>query len=175
MHRALFLFLSLGLALLLAPQRARAAEPPVLAVLEYSSGLLAPNAKIRLQTGAMLSPLANRPNKVWTLRDGDTLRQAYPPAERVIQFYRLSGNDAVPVCRILVKFRQTANGWRPAYMLNNPPPVMWDGNKLVPLDTGAALPVQMVGGSGADADGFYTSLSLGSPTGAFPIDGWAVQ
>lgn len=174
MHRALFLFLSLSLALLAAPQSAVAADPPVLAVLEYSSGLLAPRAKIRLQTGMTSSSLANRPKKVWTLRDGDTLRQAYPPPERVIEFYQVSGNDGSPVCRILVKYRQTADGWRPAYMLNNPPPVMWDGHKLVPLDTRPRVPVQVVGGSGADGNGFYTSLSLGSPTGAFPIDAWEV-
>lgn len=159
---------------MLTPSRAAAADPPVLAVLEYSSGLLAPTAKIRLQTGAVLSPLANRPNKVWTLRDGDTLRQVNPPPERVIQFYQLSGNDSSPVCRIIVKYRQTADGWRPAYMLNNPPPVMWDGHKLVPLDTRTRVPVQVVSGSGADGGSFYTSLSIGSPTGAFPIDAWEV-
>lgn len=175
MHRALFLFLCLSLGVLLMPPGAVAADPPVLAVLEYSSGLLAPSAKIRLQTGMTSSSLANRPKKVWTLRDGDTLRQASPPRERVIQFYQGSGNNLSPVCRILVKYRQTTSGWRPTYMLYNPPPVMWDGNKLVPINTSARIPVQVVGSSGAGADGFYTSLSLGSPTGAFPIDGWAVQ
>ena len=53
----------------------RADDAPVLAVLEYSGGLLPKRADIRSNTGMVQSPFANMPRAVWTLREGDTIRQ----------------------------------------------------------------------------------------------------
>lgn len=166
-----------GLALALAGPLLAAAEAPVVARLEYSNALLAPTAKIRLANGAVTSPFANKPHNVWTLREGEPLKQANRPAERLIQFYQVRQQEIQVVASLFVKYVPGRRGWRPAFALHVSPPAYWDGQRIVPLEgtAGAPLPVQIVA-TGEDAgDGFTHALSFSSATGAVSIDAWEVQ
>jgi hypothetical protein len=154
-----------------------AAETPVLAKLEYSSAPLAPAAKIRLASGAVTSPFANKPHSVWTLREGDTLKQTRRPAERLIQFYQIRRKEIQVVASLFVKYVAGNKGWRPAYALHVSPAAYWDGQRIVPLEGTAAapLPIQIVAIAGDAGDGFAHNLSFSSPAGAVSIDAWEVQ
>ena len=177
MHRSRRISRLAGLALALASVLTAAAEAPVLARLEYSSALLAPTAKIRLASGTVTSPLANRPHSVWTLREGDPLRQAGRPAERLIQFYQIRQQEVQVVASLFVKYVAGRKGWRPAYALHVSPPAYWDGQRIVPLEgaAGAPLPIQIVATRDDVGDGFAHNLSFSSPAGAVSIDAWEVQ
>lgn len=156
---------------------AQADDAPVLAVLEYSGGLLQKRADIRAQTGVVKSPFANKPRAVWILREGDTLKQENPPPERLIQFYQVSGNDTQLLCTITVKYARGRSGWRPAFLINSQPKVIWDGHKLIPLTTDETAQgfVDIPKAPHANADGFYHSLAFGLASGPSHIDSWDVQ
>lgn len=177
MHRFPWIARLAGLALALTSPLMTAAEAPVLAKLEYSNALLAPTAKIRLASGTVTSPLANQPHNVWTLREGEALKQANRPPERLIQFYQVRQQEVLVVASLFVKYVAGNKGWRPAFALHVSPPAYWDGQRIVPLEgtAGAPLPVQIVA-TGEDAgDGFAHVLSFSSPAGAVSIDAWEVQ
>jgi len=154
-----------------------AADAPVLAVLEYSSGLLPKRADILAKTGTIKSPYANAPRTVWILREGETLKQVNPPPERLIQFYQVSGNDTQVLCTVIVKYARSANGWRPAFHINSQPNVAWDGKEFIPLTTGqtARRLTDIPKAPPANADGFYHTLVFGLASGPSQIDGWDVQ
>jgi len=156
---------------------ARADDAPVLAVLEYSGGLLPKRADIRAKMGAVRSPFANKPRAVWILREGDTLKQVNPPPERLIQLYQVSGNDTQVLCTINVKYARGPRGWRPAFFINSQPNIIWDGKEFIPLETSqtAQAFVDIPKASPANADGFYHSLAFGLASGTSHIDIWDVQ
>jgi len=155
---------------------ARADDAPVLAVLEYSGGLLPKRADIRARKGVVQSPFANMPRAVWVLREGDTLKQEYSPAARFIQLFQQSDNAPQLLCNIVVRYVRDQKGWRPAYLLLQQPPVMWDGEKFVPR-TGLSTrePAQIVSATEPTADGFYHNLSFGLASGPAQITAWEVQ
>ena len=155
----------------------QADEVPVLAVLEYSGGLLPKRAEIRAAKGKAKSPYTNLPRAVWTLREGDTLKQEYAPRGRVIQFFRSAGSLPQPVCSVVVRYVRTDNGWRPTYLLEQPLAVMWQGDQRVPTPNagGAREPMQIVNRSDPNTRGFYRTLSFGLASGVSRIDGWSVQ
>lgn len=154
-----------------------AADTPVLARLEYSSALLAPVAKIRLAGGTVASPLANRPQPVWTLREGDTQKGGARPPERLIRLYQLRGNEAQLIASLFVRYVAGPRGWRPSYALHQLPPAYWDGARLLPIETGPGAPLAIeVVATGEDAgQGFTHALSFRSPAGPLSIDAWEVQ
>ncbi len=155
---------------------ARADDAPVLAVLEYSGGILPKRADIRAKTGLVKSPFANMPRAVWVLREGDTLSQEYSPAARFIQFFQMSGNTPQLLCNIVVRYVRGQKGWRPAYLLLQQSPVTWDGEKFVPrTGMSAREPMQIVNTAGPTADGFYHSLSFGLASGPVQVTAWEVQ
>ncbi|MCK7580801.1 MAG: hypothetical protein MZV65_37695 [Chromatiales bacterium] len=130
MHRSPWISRLAGMVLALASPLLTAAEAPVLARLEYSKALLAPTAKIRLANGAVASPFANRPHRVWTLREGEALKQANRPAERLIQFYQVRQQEIQVVASLFVKYVAGRKGWRPAFALHVSPPAYWDGQRI---------------------------------------------
>ncbi len=156
---------------------AHAGEPPVLAVLEYSGGLLPKRADILAKPGTIKSPYANAPRTVWILREGETLKQVNPPPERLIEFYQVSGNDTQVLCTVIVKYARSANGWRPAFHINSQSNDTWDGKELIPLATGetARRLTDIPKAPPANADGFYHTLVFGLASGPSRIDGWVVQ
>ena len=173
--RSLFVLLCAAIAVSTGVT-ARAGDAPVLAVLEYSGGLLPKRADIRAGTGQVKSPFAKMPRAVWVLREGDTLNQEHSPAARFIQIFQLSGNSPQLLCNIVVRYVRSQNGWRPAYLLLQQPPVTWDGEKFIPR-TGMSTrePVQIVNTAEPTADGFYHSLSFGLASGPTRITAWEVQ
>ena len=156
---------------------AQADDAPVLAVLEYSGGLLPKRAGIRAKTGVVKSPFANKSRTAWILREGDTLKQVNPPPERLIQLYQLSGNDPQILCTINVKYTRGRSGWRPAFLIISQPKVIWDGKKLIPFTTNetAQAFVDLPKAPPANADGFYHTLAFGLASGSSHIDSWEVQ
>ena len=153
-----------------------AADAPVLAVLEYSSGLLPKRADILAKKGMVKSPFAGMPRAVWTLREGDTLNQEFSPPARFIQFFQLSDNTPRLLCNIIVRYVRSPKGWRPAYLLQQQPPVTWDGDKFVPRPgMSAREPVQIVETAGPTTDGFYHSLRFGLSSGPTQVNAWEVQ
>lgn len=156
---------------------AQADDAPVLAVLEYSGGLLPKRADIRAKPGVVKSPFANKPRAVWILREGDTLKQVNPPPEQLIQFYQVSGDDTQVLCTINVKYARGRSGWRPAFLISAQPNIIWDGKKLIPLTTDqkAQAFVDIPKAPPANADGFYHSLAFGLASGPSQIDSWDVQ
>jgi len=155
---------------------AQADDAPVLAVLEYSGGLLPKRADIRAKTGLVKSPFANMPRAVWVLREGDTLSQEYSPAARFIQLFQMSGNTPQLLCNFVVRYTRSEKGWRPAYLLLQQPPVTWDGEKFVPrTGMSAREPVLIVNAAEPAADGFYHSLSFGLASGPTQVTAWEVQ
>jgi hypothetical protein len=154
----------------------RADDAPVLAVLEYSGGLLPKRADIRAKTGQVKSPFANMPRAVWVLREGETLSQEHSPPARFIQFFQLSGNTPQLLCNIVVRYERGQKGWRPTYLLLQQPPVTWDGEQFVPrTGMSAREPVQIVNAAEPTADGFYHSLSFGLASGPAQVIAWEVQ
>jgi len=153
------------------------AAPAVLAVLEYKSGLLGSREPIYDRPGASASPYANKPRKIWTLREGDTLKQSAPPPERLIRFYETVNNNTLSVCTVIVKYSRTANGWRPGYQLLIHPLATVENGKLKPLgsDEGARGLVQLVNPATPNRDGFYHTLYFGLSSGTITIDAWEVQ
>lgn len=156
---------------------ARAADTPVLAVLEYRDGWFTKRAKIYATPGAANSPFAGKPQPQWTLRAGDILDRPAPPPESLIQLYQMSGNDVQVLCTITVKYTRDPKGWRPAFLLNSQPLVSWDGHKLVPLAAEEATRghIQIVQTATPDGDGFYSAFVFNFSTGATQIDAWDVQ
>lgn len=155
---------------------AQAGDAPVLAVLEYSGGLLPKRADIRATPGAVKSPFAGMPRAVWVLREGDTLSQEFSPPARFIQLFQLSGNTPQLLCNLVVRYVRSQKGWRPSYLLLQQPPVTWDGEKFTPrTGMSAREPVQIVKTAGPAADGFYHSLSFGLASGPVQIAAWEVQ
>lgn len=155
---------------------ARADDAPVLAVLEYSGGLLPKRADIRAQLGAFKSPFAEMPRSVWTLREGDTLKQEQTPPARFIKLVYVSGNSPQLLCNIIVRYTPGANGWRPSYLVLQLSPTIWDGEKFIPRPgMGTREPVQIVNPTEPAGDGFYHSLSFGLGSGPTQITAWEVQ
>ena len=154
----------------------RADDTPVLAVLEYSGGLLPKRADIRANTGMVQSPFANMPRAVWTLREGDTIRQEYSPPARFIKFVHLSSNAPQLLCSLVVRYTRSEKGWRPAYLLLQQSPAIWDGEKFIPRPgMGTREPVQVVNPTEPTGDGFYHGLSFGLGSGPVQITAWEVQ
>lgn len=153
------------------------AAPAVLAVLEYRPGVFGSREPIYDRAGGSASPYANKPRKIWTLREGDTLKQSTPPPERLIRFYETVNNNTLSVCTVVVKYSRTAGGWRPAYQLLIHPLATVENGKLKPLgsDEGARGLVQLVNPSAPNRDGFYHTLSFGLGSGSISIDAWEVQ
>ncbi len=170
------LWTGLVIAAGLATQAVRAA-PAVLAVLEYKPGVFGSREPIYDRAGGSASPYANKPRKVWTLREGDTLKQSTPPPERLIRFYETVNNNTLSVCTVIVKYSRTANGWRPAYQLLIHPLATIENGKLKPLgsDEGARGLVELVNPSAPNRDGFHHTLSFGLGSGTITIDAWEVQ
>ncbi|HJW80708.1 MAG TPA: hypothetical protein VJ396_00565, partial [Acidiferrobacterales bacterium] len=149
---------------------------PVLAVLEYSGGLLPKRADIRANTGMVQSPFANMPRAVWTLREGDTIRQEFSPPARFIKFVHLSSNAPQLLCSLVVRYTRSEKGWRPAYLLLQQSPAIWDGEKFIPRPgMGTREPVQTVNPTEPTGDGFYHGLSFGLGSGPVQITAWEVQ
>lgn len=172
-----FLRLLVLLAALAAPL-AQAADPPVVAVLEYPDGwLFVKRAKILLQTGLVTSPLAHKPQVVWTLKPGDTLKQDNPPAERMLVLYQGSGNEAQVVCTITVHYSRTGSGWQPRFLINPQPLVIWDGKKPVPVasEDAARGEVRVLRAGTSDGEGFAAGLQFGRTDGPVAIDAWELQ
>ena len=154
----------------------RADDTPVLAVLEYSGGLLPKRADIRANTGMVQSPFANMPRAVWTLREGDTIRQEFSPPARFIKFVHLSSNAPQLLCSLVVRYTRSEKGWRPAYLLLQQSPAIWDGEKFIPRPgMGTREPVQVVNPTEPTGDGFYHGLSFGLGSGPVQITAWEVQ
>lgn len=165
-----------SVVLVMAAQSVHAA-PTVLALLEYKSGAFGDREPIYDRPGGSPSPYTGKPRQVWTIREGDTLRQNTPPPERLIRFYENHNNNALSVCTILVKYSRTANGWRPGYQLMIHPLVTIENGRLKPIgtDEGARGLVQLVNPSTPNRDGFYHTLSFGAAAGKITIDAWEVQ
>jgi hypothetical protein len=155
---------------------AQADDAPVLAVLEYSGGLLPKRADIRAKAGVVKSPFAEMPRTLWTLREGDTLRQENTPPARFIKLVYLSGNSPQLLCNLVVRYTHGEQGWRPAYLLLQLSPTIWDGEKFIPRPgMGTREPVQIVNPTEPAGDGFYRSLRFGLGSGPTRITAWEVQ
>lgn len=153
-----------------------AEDAPVLAVLEYSGGLLPKRAKILSTKGTVKSPYPNLSQNAWTLREGDILKQEHAPRERVIQFFKATGNTPQQVCAVVVRYTRSDKGWRPTYLLLQQPPVTWNGEQLVPLPgMGTRVPMQLINRHDPNTGGFYKTLSFGLASGSGRIDGWTIQ
>ena len=154
------------------------AAPPVLARLEYESGILFPDqAIIYDEPGIKASRYAGKPRTLWVLRPGDSLRAPFPPAERTIRFYRANGNDTETVCTVLIKYVADGSNWRPTYHLLQMPMVAFDGKRLVPVgseDSARGL-MQLHGLQTPDREGFYRELVFGYASEPTIIDAWEVQ
>jgi len=154
----------------------RADDASVLALLEYSGGLLPKRAEIRAQAGVVASPYAEKSRSVWTLREGDTLHQDQTPPSRFIKLVHLSGNSPQLLCNIVVRYTLGDKGWRPSYLLLQLPPTIWDGEKFIPRPgMGTREPVQIANPTEPAGDGFYHSLSFGLGSGPTQITAWEVQ
>ena len=155
---------------------AHADSTPVLAVLEYSGGLLPKRADIRAMKGLVRSPFAHMSRAIWVLREGDTLRQEFSPPARFIQLFRMSGNSPQLLCNIIVRYTRSQKGWRPAYLLQQQPPITWNGETFAPrTGMSAREPVQIIKPAGPAGDGFYHSLSFGLASGPTQVSAWEVQ
>lgn len=172
-----FLRLLLLLAAAAAGTPARAAEAPVLAVLEYPDGLFSKHAEIRAQPGIATSPLADKPQLLWTLREGDSLRQENSPPDRAIRILQVVDNNPLLVCMIVVHYSPGEKGWRPGYMLLQQPPVTWNGEQWVPLANAQGMRgrLKIVTSSAPEAGGYVRSLSFGLGTELLRVDAWEVQ
>lgn len=154
-----------------------ASEPPILAVLEFGRGTSEEQTPIRATRSAQASPFQNRPVAVWRLREGDTLRQAAAPAERVIRFYTISGQDTQVVATFLVQYQRSNTGWRPGYAILSQPLVAWDGKQFKPIGTEdkARGLIQTIKTGVPDRNGLYQTLEFGLTSAPTQIDAWEVE
>ncbi len=172
------IFPQLAALLLIIPTfPAHAEEPPVIAVLYYSKGLLAPRAKIRLQRGAIVSPLAGTAHARWMLLPGETLKRSAPPVERLIQFYNIKGNNVRVLCTVIVKYTRTRDGWRPAFAMVQRPVASddEDPSSILEDEGKARSQVQVLAAAPADSDGLHANLVFAEGEGPVSIDAWEVQ
>jgi len=153
------------------------AAPRALAVLEYKSGLLGDRSVIYERVGGAPSPFRGKPKKVWTLREGDTVRQNTPPPERLIRFYETINNNSISICTIIVKYSRSGKGWRPSYQLLTHPLIAVENGKIKPVgtDEGVRGMVQLLRGNEPNHDGFFHTIQFGVAEGAITIDSWEVQ
>lgn len=156
---------------------ANAEEAPVVAVLRYSQGWFAPRARIRMQRGTITSPLAGTAHARWTLLPGDTVKQASPPIERLIQFYNIQGNNVRVLCTVIVKYTRGSDGWQPAFAMVQQPVASGDDDKSTMVsDEGIARAnIQVLAATPADGDGFHSNLVFAEAEGPVSIDAWEVQ
>jgi hypothetical protein len=155
---------------------ARADDAPVLAVLENRGGLLPKRAKILAQRGVFTSPHADLTRAVWTLREGDTIAQEYSPPTRFIKLVHLSSKTPQLLCNIVVRYKRSEKGWRPAYLLLQQSPAVWDGEKFIPRPgVSTREPVQITNPIEPAGDGYYHGLSFGLASGPVRITAWEVQ
>lgn len=170
--------LSAALAFISVGLKAQAETSPILAVLEYSGGLIPKRVDIHATGGTTKSPYTNLMKTVWVLREGATLKQKDIPNEHVIHFLRSNENATETVGSVVVRYNQTQKGWRPSYFLvQQQPHVAWNGERLVPLPN-VSTPretLYVINKNAPNTGGFYQSLSFGFISGPSHIDGWTVE
>lgn len=170
--------LSAALAFISVGLKAQAETSPILAVLEYSGGLIPKRVDIHATGGAAKSPYTKVMRTVWVLREGTILKQKDIPNEHVIHFFRSTANTTEVVGSVVVRYTQTQKGWRPSYFLmQQQPPVVWNGKSLVPLSNvdGSRETLHAANKNDPHTGGFYQSLSFGFISGPSHIDGWIVE
>lgn len=162
------LLLLAGVTLLTATGPTVAADDaPVLAVLEYSGGLLPKRADIRKTGSKVKSPYANLRQTVWTLRPGDTLQQEYKPRARTIQFLKLTGHTPQMLCSVLVRYVRAEKGWQPTYLLLQQAP-------MTCTEETQGSTSKNIDRRGPNASGL-AELSFGFSSRLAQIDGWVVH
>lgn len=178
MRSPLIFILSTALSFVSVGHKAQAEASSVLAVLEYSGGLLPKRVEIHATAGTAKSPYTNVMNTVWVLREGATLKQKDIPNERVIHFLSSAENATEVVGSVVVRYIQTQKGWRPSYFLvQQQPPIVWNGERLVPLSnvSSSRETLYVINKNAPNTGGFYQSLSFGFISGPGHIDGWTVE
>jgi hypothetical protein len=168
---ALLFFFLLG-----AP--ALAAAPVLLTLESADPGKPRVRATIKAEGGLTSSPTRAQPREKWSLVPGEALTAVARPADRLVELYQASGNQATLLCAIHVRYFQDKNGaWQPHYAMVDEPLVTRVGEKWLPLTAlrgNAALAV-ITNATLPNAEGFYPAIEFGLSIGTTPIDYWQVR
>jgi hypothetical protein len=155
------------------------AAAPVLFTLESADpGLPRISAAIKAEGGLTPSAARGHKREKWALHPGEALTSDARPADRLVELYQASGQQATLLCAVQVRyFRNRDGAWQPHYLLLDEPLVMRKGERWQPLTAqlGNAALVVLTSSTLPNAEGFYPALEFGLSTGTTPIDYWQVR
>ncbi len=169
---ALLFFFLLGVPL------AQAAAPVLLTLESADPGKPRVSATIKAEGSLTTSPTRAQPREKWSLKPGEALAADTRPADRLVELYQASGNQATLLCAVQVRyFRNKAGEWQPHYAMVDEPLVTRVGEKWLPATAlrGNAALVVITNATLPNAEGFYPAIEFGLSIGTTPIDYWRVR
>ena len=170
--------LVLALAALVAAGYAAAATPPVLMVLAHAEGDKAVATKIEAKAGLVASPDKGKRQLQWILRAGEAIQSATRPADRVVGFYQVTGNQSALLFLVRMRYYPNREGkWVAQFQIDQEPLVVRKGNGWQPLTTVQGVPslIMLTSNTLPNAEGYYSALDFRFTAGPMSIDAWSVQ
>jgi len=157
---------------------AHAAAPVLLTLESADPGKPRVSATVKTEGGLTESPARGQPREKWSLKTGEALTADTRPADRLVELYQASGNQATLLCAVQVRYFRNPNGeWQPHYLMLDEPLVTRVGEKWLPVTAlrGNAALVVITNAALPNAEGFYPTIEFGLSIGATPIDYWQVR
>ncbi len=157
---------------------AQAAAPVLLTLESADPGKPRISATIKAEGGLTESTTRGQKREKWSLKPGEALAADTRPADRLVELYQASGNQATLLCAVQVRyFRNKAGEWQPHYVMVDEPLVTRIGEKWLPATAlrGNAALVVITNATLPNAEGFYPAIEFGLSIGTTPIDYWRVR
>ncbi len=163
---------------LLGTQPSQAAAPVLLTLESADPGKPRVSATIKAEGGLTTSSTHGQPREKWSIKAGDSLTSDARPADRLVELYQASGNQATLLCAVQIRYFQNKDGeWQPHYVMIDEPLVTRVGEKWLPVTAlrGNAALVVITNATLPNAEGFYPAIEFGLSLGTTPIDYWQVR
>lgn len=156
----------------------QAAAPALFTLESADPGKPRVSATVKAEGRLTTSPTRGHKREKWSLKPGDALASETRPADRLVELYQASGNQATLLCAVQVRYFRGRNGaWQPHYLMLDEPLVTRVGEKWLPVAAlrGNAALVVITQATLPNAEGFYPALEFGLSIGSTPIDYWQVR
>jgi len=164
-----------ALALVFAPNGGSAADAPTLAKLQPLASTQ-PSLEIVGRAGLQLSTRVISSSD-WKLTSADRVAGDVRPADRLIEIY--TGTPAAPIllCRVLLHYYPSREGWVPYFQLDQEPLLRrangrWQAIEIAPGVSGLLV---RKGGVLPTAEGFFPALEFGLSSGPLTVVGWQIR
>lgn len=163
--------LLLGAVLLVAiTLPARAADRTLLTLVS------APTGTVKLEVTdvpGMKKAASTAAFPTWKVLPGDPIRADSQPPDRLVELY--SGTLLAPdlLCRIVLHYYPSDDGWIPQFRLEEQPAVAWINGRWQPL--GDIAGIVRHGNLVPNAEGFFQTIEFGLSAGSLAIIAWRVR